>query len=350
MQPRITTIIPTYRRPGTLKRAIQSVLNQTYPYFQVCVYDDASGDETESVVREFMQRDERVKYYRHPVNVGSNANFQYGLESVTTPYFSFLADDDFLLPNFYETTLEGFVRHPEIAFCSGQTFSIHPDGTINHVEPEFEGERLFLPPDGALEFLYGAIPNWTAILFKKELVDTVGSFNRDLFAIDIDLLGRIAIAHSFLLKAVPCAVFLIHAGSISYKADVDAHFFDMLGMIHRLKGQPGLPVDFGDKFEEVSLKRLENSIFTIGLGQSAKNNFKMTRRAAQILAKEFNQRTKSLLLHVAGKCSEKMPNTFEIFYQFLRKTYRFFKPRSHFSKQHASLIREQLKRYGPSKL
>ncbi len=70
-KPLITTIIPTYRRPKLLRRAIKSVLNQTYPHFQVCVYDNASGDETALVVDEIAKADPRVKYYCHSENIGS---------------------------------------------------------------------------------------------------------------------------------------------------------------------------------------------------------------------------------------------------------------------------------------
>ena len=69
--PQITTIIPTYRRPHLLRRAIQGVLNQTYSDFQVCVYDNASGDETAQVVAEFAARDNRVKYHCHSQNIGA---------------------------------------------------------------------------------------------------------------------------------------------------------------------------------------------------------------------------------------------------------------------------------------
>ena len=41
-RPLITTVIPTYRRPHMLQRAIRSVLDQTYPHFKICVYDNAS--------------------------------------------------------------------------------------------------------------------------------------------------------------------------------------------------------------------------------------------------------------------------------------------------------------------
>ena len=98
-KPLITTIIPTYRRPKLLKRAIKSVLNQTYPHFQVCVYDNASEDETAEVVAEFAKKDPRVKYHCHPENIGAIKNFKYGLERVGTEYFSILLDDDLLLPN-----------------------------------------------------------------------------------------------------------------------------------------------------------------------------------------------------------------------------------------------------------
>ena len=57
--PEITTVIPTFRRPYLLRRAIQSVLNQIYPDFQVWVFDDDSGDETAAVVSEMAQVDAR---------------------------------------------------------------------------------------------------------------------------------------------------------------------------------------------------------------------------------------------------------------------------------------------------
>ena len=73
-KPLITTIIPTYQRPKLLRRAIKSVLNQTYPHFQVCVYDNASGDETEAIVQEFIAKDSRIQYFRQEKNWGGAFN------------------------------------------------------------------------------------------------------------------------------------------------------------------------------------------------------------------------------------------------------------------------------------
>jgi glycosyltransferase involved in cell wall biosynthesis len=81
----VTTVIATYRRPKPLQRAIKSVSAQTYPHFQVCVYDNASGDETAAVVRELAESDPRVNYCCHTQNMGAFSSFSYGIEQVATP-------------------------------------------------------------------------------------------------------------------------------------------------------------------------------------------------------------------------------------------------------------------------
>lgn len=52
MTAQITTVLPTYCRPALLRRAILSALGQKFSDIQVLVLDNASGDETEAVVRE----------------------------------------------------------------------------------------------------------------------------------------------------------------------------------------------------------------------------------------------------------------------------------------------------------
>jgi glycosyltransferase involved in cell wall biosynthesis len=111
-RPLVTTVIPTYRRPVLLRRAIESALNQTRPDGMVAVFDDASGDETEAVVGEVANRDPRVTYHRHATNLGLAGNFRFALDHVETPYFSILSNDDMLLPHMYEAALGALESHP----------------------------------------------------------------------------------------------------------------------------------------------------------------------------------------------------------------------------------------------
>src|SRR5215216_5733824 len=97
-EPLITTILPTFRRPTLLKRAVLSALNQSFPDFTVQILDNASGDETEDVARSLMRQDSRIRYARQPQNIGAVGNIISGIEGVQTRYFNILCDDDALMP------------------------------------------------------------------------------------------------------------------------------------------------------------------------------------------------------------------------------------------------------------
>jgi glycosyltransferase involved in cell wall biosynthesis len=83
-----------------LRRAIESALAQEGVSSQICVYDNASGDETCEIVSAIARENPQVRYHCHPQNIGGLANFQYALSRIETPFFSLLSDDDVLLPGF----------------------------------------------------------------------------------------------------------------------------------------------------------------------------------------------------------------------------------------------------------
>ena len=64
--PLISVIIPTIDEAGTIAIAIQSIVDQTYKNLEIIVIDDGSTDNTEEIVREFENRDARVKYVKCP--------------------------------------------------------------------------------------------------------------------------------------------------------------------------------------------------------------------------------------------------------------------------------------------
>lgn len=106
--PLFSVVIPTYRRPAMVKRAVESVLRQTERDFEVLVVDDASGDETPAVVAAVA--DPRVRYLCREVNGGAGACRNDGVAAARGEFVSFLDDDDEYLPEFLaltRATLEG---------------------------------------------------------------------------------------------------------------------------------------------------------------------------------------------------------------------------------------------------
>jgi glycosyltransferase involved in cell wall biosynthesis len=87
--------IPTYNRPDGLRRTLECITRQTYQNLEIIVSDNCSpGLKTEAVVREFMAKDPRIKYYRQAENLGASNNFKFVLEKATGEYFMWAADDD----------------------------------------------------------------------------------------------------------------------------------------------------------------------------------------------------------------------------------------------------------------
>lgn len=109
----LTVVIPTYNRLSLLPRAIQSVLQQTYPHVTICVLDDGSTDGTLEWMEAFVQTESRVRYIRNPENIGVIRNFQQITQHVTGDFALVLGDDDYLEPNFVEVAMKDLAEYPE---------------------------------------------------------------------------------------------------------------------------------------------------------------------------------------------------------------------------------------------
>jgi glycosyltransferase involved in cell wall biosynthesis len=113
----ITVVIPTYKRPKYLARALHSVLQQEVRGVRIRVLDNASGDDTEAVVRS-LSRVQPIDYVCHPTNIGVSANMLFAINSVETPYCTILNDDDLQLPGLLAAAIARLPDHPDAAaFC-----------------------------------------------------------------------------------------------------------------------------------------------------------------------------------------------------------------------------------------
>jgi glycosyltransferase involved in cell wall biosynthesis len=100
----ISVIIPVYNRKVELKRAIGSILDQTYQAFEILVVDDFSEEDIQSVIKEF--NDERIKYFRLPEKGNANVARNLGMKKSIGSYIAFLDSDDEFLPNHLQRRIE----------------------------------------------------------------------------------------------------------------------------------------------------------------------------------------------------------------------------------------------------
>lgn len=104
----ISIIIPTYNRSEYLTECLNSVLNQNYKHWECLVIDDGSTDDTEQVVKRFVNSDSRIKYFKRTRNYkpGGCGARNYGLDLSTGDYINWFDSDDVMLPEFLEYKIE----------------------------------------------------------------------------------------------------------------------------------------------------------------------------------------------------------------------------------------------------
>lgn len=214
MTTEITTVIPTYRRPELLVRAIKSVTAQSYPHFQVHVYDNASGDETANVVSRLARHDSRVKYHAHSHNIGRLQNYAYAIAHAQTPLLHILCDDDVILPEFFETAVSALEREPQAGFfLAGTLYSDFEGNVVGETFERWNAEGILRPVElFNLLLRPGSWIGWHATIFRTKILPTIGGFQPANFgAEDVDMMMRGALSYPGFVCRRPCAVWVVHA-------------------------------------------------------------------------------------------------------------------------------------------
>jgi glycosyltransferase involved in cell wall biosynthesis len=116
--PVISVIIPTFNRALLIKRAIESVIKQTFKGWELIIVDDGSIDETFSIVNNYISAWDNIRYLKHS-NRGLPLSRNAGIETSSGKYVTFLDSDDEYLPGHLELRLEFMSKHSEVDLIHG---------------------------------------------------------------------------------------------------------------------------------------------------------------------------------------------------------------------------------------
>lgn len=117
--PIISVVVPFYNSGKYIEQTINSVLNQTFPYYEILIIDDGSkDDESLKKLEEVQKLDNRIKVF-HKENEGLAATRDYGAikSSDTCKYLMFLDDDDLIEPTFLECAYWTLETNSEAAWA-----------------------------------------------------------------------------------------------------------------------------------------------------------------------------------------------------------------------------------------
>jgi glycosyltransferase involved in cell wall biosynthesis len=190
---KITVCIPTFNQAAFLGKAVRSALEQQGVTVEVWVADDASTDDTPSVMQAFAS-DPRVHYFRQPENLGIAANAGWVISQAETEFIVRLDSDDELEPDYCLHLTELLQSHPKagVAHCAVQE--------IDHRNQKHRTRRLarksgFEPAEQALRgTLHGYRVAANICMLRREAIQSVNIVYRTgmNFCEDWDLYARLA--------------------------------------------------------------------------------------------------------------------------------------------------------------
>jgi glycosyltransferase involved in cell wall biosynthesis len=216
MIPKVSIIVPTYNRSNLLKRAVKSLLDQTYDNIEIIIIDDLSTDDTQEMVSSTFNKaiaSKNLIYYRNEEKKERSTSRNKGLSLSTGVYISFLDDDDTFPNGLIRTLVDYLQTHPNVGCVFPEHIMVYEDGRQAKAVKNFSTYKGFTCRELCLLGVIGHI----SACFRKEICKSVGGFldgmklgeNREFFA-------RIALVSD--IAYIPSVSFYqtVHVGSYSH--------------------------------------------------------------------------------------------------------------------------------------
>lgn len=221
----ITVYTQVYNTKPYIRQCIESVLNQTFPYFEYYVIDNGSTDGCKEILEKYAAADSRIKLIRHEKNSIPAEGAKTALEKGIGRYYAILDSDDWWEPNYLESLI-GFLERNQLdlALC----------GTVNDFEESKTSQimrKLDAPVVLSLQQFAQCYPRlwvfpstlWASVmrldLFKK--VDLSDVFSKHIvYGTDtIHMLRYMALCSRIGIDDTALYHYRIHPKSVTYQYD-----------------------------------------------------------------------------------------------------------------------------------
>lgn len=175
--PLVSVIIPTYGRPEYLKRAVQSVADQTYPAIELLVIDDQSPEPASKTLDDLHTDGvPNVRCVRHDENRGANAARNTGIRRSNGEFVAFLDDDDRWLPAKTEKQIRRFLEGAnDLGVVTVGSRIVDKDGNQLGVK------RSSVEGDAVQSLLYGGIVgSFSRVMVRTDVIARAGLLDESL--------------------------------------------------------------------------------------------------------------------------------------------------------------------------
>lgn len=103
--------LPVFNGEQFIKKRIESILSQTFQNFELIISNNASEDKTDEICINYVNKDNRIKYFKQETNIGSLKNFKFVLEHAKYDFFVWAAADDIWENKFLEENIKNLLKN-----------------------------------------------------------------------------------------------------------------------------------------------------------------------------------------------------------------------------------------------
>lgn len=171
-EPKISLIVACYNTPlNFLQEMIDSVLNQTYSNYELCIADGSDSTEVKDYIEEHYSTNDQIKYKYLHENKGISENMNEAIHLATGDYIGFFDHDDTLAPYALYEMVKAINEHKEALFFYSDEDKVDENST-KYFNPNFK-------PDFNLDLLLTVNYICHFLVVKRTLLDEVGLFRKD---------------------------------------------------------------------------------------------------------------------------------------------------------------------------
>ena len=202
--PKVSIGMPVYNGERFIRKAINSLLAQTFTDFELILSDNASTDKTEEICKEYADRDRRIRYFRQSENKDPLFNFEFVLQEARGKYFMWAAHDDYWSNTFISDCVKVFSSNND---CVSVFSHIH---TIDLISNEILSSTTPISSSSQSAFLrclINIVQKIPCLIYGLHKVEVIRKINMEkfdwsdvYFIFILSFYGKILIIPEFLYK------------------------------------------------------------------------------------------------------------------------------------------------------
>lgn len=221
MKPTLAVWMPNYNHAAYIGRAIEAIATQSHRPDEFYIIDDASTDDSVTVIQSYQRRYPFIKLIQNSVNQGVMAIMQRGLAQLGSDYVLMTAADDYILPEFFKSALAMAGRYPQAGIIFGKMRVVNnQDQQLYIGQSSAWSHSLYATPQEYLQqYLEQEAPNQSlsaATIYSLPKLREIGGFRPELGAwCDTFALQALGLRHGVCYVAQEVSVWVVHRSGVS---------------------------------------------------------------------------------------------------------------------------------------